>query len=515
MSDFVHFMLCVCFVVFCFVSIDAHAQVADDLLVHWTIEGQQQHNAESEKSVDGENVIVIIEEISATPENMQSVSIDEKEEMSNFKYDSFVSGNQYAIGDYKISIFSEEGQILNQVIIDQRDIQTESFRHKIKYHDRFSDGYVELAEALLDPLGKQTYFIGGSIYDYNINSNLELFVLERGYSLDNLQAVPNYIFSPMEFTLGRALLDDAVLAGKGAGDLRVYSSNHRIFEDSEIKSKMIDSLSEQNFDITSQLLIGNLVEISSEPELYTLTAPLSSLSLSAASELDDIEQTASNIAQSLFDDIEFTALKFEDAGRVRIAVENYDDNTAQQLQIPVASVTLLQQDVTRLYVVLLLVSTAVGLASFGYVMWQKTRKKRVVIVDNSESLLLLDSPSHGVSSDIKQQLDYKIITRELLSDAQNLHNKKCHKEAYEILGQAIRLFYSYHLNLQQQGLLTNEELLWQMQQQYRHSVFANSKEYESVKKWLVVCGSVEYAKYTPDAEIFANILDEFSSIVNG
>ena len=40
----------------------------------------------------------------------------------------------------------------------------------IKYLDRYSDGYVELAEALLDPVKKQQYYQGGVNRDFNINS---------------------------------------------------------------------------------------------------------------------------------------------------------------------------------------------------------------------------------------------------------------------------------------------------------------------------------------------------------
>ena len=33
--------------------------------------------------------------------------------------------------------------MLNGMIIEQQELQKESFKHKIKYYDRFSDGYVE------------------------------------------------------------------------------------------------------------------------------------------------------------------------------------------------------------------------------------------------------------------------------------------------------------------------------------------------------------------------------------
>ena len=87
--------------------------------------------------------------------------------MTNLEpYDDFITGSGYTIGDRLISIDSEEGQILNQILIDQKKIDKENFLHMIKYLDRYSDGYVELAEALIDPVKQQKY-----------QSHLELVVI--------------------------------------------------------------------------------------------------------------------------------------------------------------------------------------------------------------------------------------------------------------------------------------------------------------------------------------------------
>ena len=59
------------------------------------------------------------------------------------------------LGNKEITIDSREGQFLNKILIEQREINKENFFHMIKYLDRYSDGYVELAEALLDPVRKQ------------------------------------------------------------------------------------------------------------------------------------------------------------------------------------------------------------------------------------------------------------------------------------------------------------------------------------------------------------------------
>ncbi len=488
-------------ILFGFVSFEAHAQTVDELLVRWTIQGQSDVAEDvSSEDISKDNIIVVIEEthLEQVPSSQEAqTTID-----SDFKYDSFVTGNQYGIGDYKISIFSEEGQILNQVIIDQQATQSDNFRHKIKYYDRFSDGYIEIAESLLDPLGKQTYFIDGSVYDYNKNSNLELFVLERGYSLDNLYAIPNEIFSPMEFTLGRALLADATSAGKGAGDLRVYSSNHRVFDDLELKSKIEDSLSKQNMDVINELFAPSGQFLVAEPNLYTLTPPLPEpLSVSTDPLVETKPQP--DIIDDLFDDIEFMPSKFEDAGRVRMAVEMYNYEKPQvQPPSTLAYVTLFQNiNSVHDVVTVALLSVTIGLVFFGYIMWRNAKQRHTVV----DTQLLTTSVVSIQPSNYN-----KNVIHEMLSNAQSNYTKGYYKEAYEMLGQAIRLFYSHRFNLQQQGQLTNEELLRHMQQH----VPSDSKEYLSVKTWLIVCGSVEYAKYAPDFDAFVDVLDSFSDVIN-
>ncbi|MBA4454666.1 MAG: hypothetical protein H2B05_06970, partial [Nitrosopumilaceae archaeon] len=185
----------------------------------------------------------------------KTVTTQEAEIVSNYEeliekeakpiYDKFITGNKYSMGDYKITIDSEEGQVLAGMLIEQRDLRQESFQHKIKYYDRFSDGYVQIAEALLDPIGDSRYLIKGQAFDYNPNSNLELFVLERGYTMDNLEAIPNDIFTPKEFTLGRHLMDEATRSGEGEFDLREYSPNYLLLNKEQIQERMNEAFSEQ------------------------------------------------------------------------------------------------------------------------------------------------------------------------------------------------------------------------------------------------------------------------------
>ena len=47
--------------------------------------------------------------------------------------EDFITGSGYTIGGRIITIDSEEGQILNQMLIEQREINRDNFLHMIKY----------------------------------------------------------------------------------------------------------------------------------------------------------------------------------------------------------------------------------------------------------------------------------------------------------------------------------------------------------------------------------------------
>ena len=115
------------------------------------------------------------------------------------EFEDLITGSGFTVGTRLITIDSEEGQILNQMLNEQRQINKDNFFHMIKYLDRYSDGYVELAEALLDPVKKQKYLSSGISRDYYVDSNLENFLVERGYDLNDLESIPNNAFSPTKY----------------------------------------------------------------------------------------------------------------------------------------------------------------------------------------------------------------------------------------------------------------------------------------------------------------------------
>ena len=142
-----------------------------DVEIDWIIEGQilpeNSSSNESNSESSDENDSVIKEQI----ENFLST---ENELVETIEED-FITGSGYTIGNRIITIDSEEGQALNKLLIEQKKLNRDNFFHMIKYLDRYSDGYVELAEALLDPVRIQNYQQKGMNTNYNVNSNIEHF----------------------------------------------------------------------------------------------------------------------------------------------------------------------------------------------------------------------------------------------------------------------------------------------------------------------------------------------------
>ena len=377
---------------------------------------------------------------------------DENKPSEKPVYTKFITNNEYAIGDYKITIDSEEGQILNGMLIEQRDLQDESFKHKIKYYDRFSDGYVEIAEALLDPIGDSKYIIKGQSLDYNPNSNLELFVLERGYTMDNLEAIPNDIFTPKEFTLGRAMLEEATRSGQGEFDLREYSPNYLRLNQEQIEERMMNAFSEQTLQIFDQIISGE------KQSGIAISQP-------------------TRDTKNIFDNFKFEQPQFENTRHVR---DSLQDHSFQIIQI--------SQNFENISL-LLLIPVFVGLAIFGYLMRGKLWKQKL-----EEPLLQVGRP----------QIDYRKLTENMLNESLSLYNNDQRKEAHEILSQAIRYYYSQTLGIYKE--MTNFELL-------SHLRKSNAKEYDQVRNWLLLCGSVEYAKYDVIDSDFRRAISTFSNEV--
>ena len=400
----------------------------------------------------------------------KTVTTQEAEIVSNYEeliekeakpiYDKFITGNKYSMGDYKITIDSEEGQVLAGMLIEQRDLRQESFQHKIKYYDRFSDGYVQIAEALLDPIGDSRYLIKGQAFDYNPNSNLELFVLERGYTMDNLEAIPNDIFTPKEFTLGRHLMDEATRSGEGEFDLREYSPNYLLLNKEQIQERMNEAFSEQTSQLFDGILSGEQLPPGKLPDLgIGVSSPTSE-------------------SESIFDNFKFEKPKFENTRHVRDSLQSNPfqiTNPAQSLE----NISLL-----------LIIPVFVALAVFGYLLRKKLSERKP-----QEPVLFVSKP----------QTDFRELTQQMIHKSQNLFDNNQRKEAFEALSQAIRYYYSQNMEIYKE--MTNHELLSLLNE-------SKSDAYGKVRDWLLLCGSVEYAKYRSSDADFRDVLSKFAKEVS-
>ena len=122
---------------------------------------------------------------------------------------AFVTGNEYALNSNAIYINTDEGISLNNLLIDQIETERENVEHTDSFWSRTDQlimGNFGVINALQNPYTENNYHIEGQKHSENTNSNLEYFVQERGYDLDNLQDIPNHMVTPKKYDLSRTCL---------------------------------------------------------------------------------------------------------------------------------------------------------------------------------------------------------------------------------------------------------------------------------------------------------------------
>jgi hypothetical protein len=95
-----------------------------------------------------------------------------------------------------------------------------------------------------------------------------------------------------------------------------------------------------------------------------------------------------------------------------------------------------------------------------------------------------------------EPFDYKAAARTMLDEAVTLFGEKKYKEAYSILGQAVRLFLRYEHGLDRE--ITNDEIIDYLK--------THRKSYEELKECFDLCTLVVFAKYEPNESDFATIM---------
>jgi len=418
-----------------------------DVEIDWTIEGQPKTtvNSSTEESIEDNYDI----DVNTINEKIQKQSLEISTETDEFI--DLITGSGYTIGTRIITIDSEEGQILNKMLIEQRQINKDNFFHMIKYLDRYSDGYVELAEALLDPVKKQKYLSSGISYDSYFDSNLENFLVERGYDLNNLESIPNHAFSPTKYDDIRIQASQMAEDGVENIDLRELLPNYVAPDSQAMRDDMVRQLTKET---------SNVYESISSRQL----------DISVYQSLD----LSNPISSNLFDDFQFVNTKFENTQHVIDTIEKPQ--------------TFFEMPENYDYNLMILIPIVLGLVIFGYLFYRKSitvRQLSIVTVTSS--------------------VNYVENTLEMIQSSKNLFDDSMPKYAFEKFSQAIRYYYSHKLGINLD--LTQSEMMHNLKK-------SDVPNYSEIQKWLQLCGQVEFVKHRSTQKEFIDSLETFRKLVS-
>ena len=410
--------------------------------IDWLIEGQTKITAPS-STIEPIDKIPIVDERNNS--FVDDIGLTDSEPSVDF-----ITGSGYTIGNRIIDIDSKEGQILNQILIEQKKIDKDNFFHMIKYLDRYSDGYIELAEALIDPVKKQQYHSSGVSRDSYINSNLEHFLVERGYSMDVLESIPNDAFSPTKYDDVRAEAARISNSGVDNVDLRELLPNYVKPDSKTMHDQMVRNLSEQTITVYDSISSSRLeISVKQSPDL------------------------TNTITNNLFDDFQFVNTKFENTQHV---IDSLDK-----------PLNLFEINDSVNYSILFSIPVILGLVIFGYLLYRKSlvRPPLEIIIESTS-------------------INYTENTLSMIQSSRSLFDDGSPKYAFEKFSQAIRYYYSQKLQINL-DLTPNETI-----SELKKSKISN---YDDVYKWLDLCGKVEFVRHKSTQKEFIEALDSFSKSI--
>ena len=413
-----------------------------DIEIDWVIEGQPSKSQMTSKT-PMDNPSILEEQINNFLSSENKIFPDVAED--------YITGSQYMLGDHEITIDSKDGQLLNQLLIKQKQVDKDNFYHMIKYLDRYSDGYVELAEALIDPVRQQNYQQNGIARDFNLNSNLEYFLFERGYDLNDLESIPNNAFSPTKYDAVRAAAAKAANSGATSTDLRELLP-HYVKPNSKVANdEMVRKLTEQTTNVYDSIL-SNEISIIRSPDL------------------------TNSITDNLFADFKFDNSKFENTRHV---IDTLDKPQNLFEIYPVNYSAAL---------ILISITAVLILITFGYLSYRKS-----LVRDTFELVTLPPS------------INYADYTHNMIKSSRQLFDDDSPKYAFEKFSQAIRYYYSNKLKINLD--LTNTEMIIELKK-------SNVDNFKDIQKWLLLCSQVEFIKHKSTKKEFMDALDSFSKFVS-
>ena len=412
-----------------------------DIEIDWVIEGQSSKSQMTSETM--ENSSMFEEQINNFLSSKNKIFPDVAED--------YITGSKYMLGDHEITIDSKEGQLLNQLLIEQKQINKDNFYHMIKYLDRYSDGYVELAESLLDPVRQQNYQQNGVTRDFNLNSNLEYFLFERGYDLNDLESIPNTAFSPTKYDAVRTAAAKAANLGAASTDLRELLPNYVKPNSKVMNDEMVRKLTEQTTNVYDSIL-------SNELEISVIQSP----------------DLTNSITDNLFGDFKFDNSKFENTRHVIDTLDKPHN--------------LLEIYPTTDHAILISITVILILITFGYLYYRKSLVK--------DTLELVTVPP---------SINYADYTHNLIKSSRELFDDDSPKYAFEKFSQAIRYYYSNKLKINLD--LTHTEIIIELKK-------SNVDNFKDIQKWLLLCSQVEFIKHKSTKKEFFDALDSFSKFIS-
>ena len=399
---------------------------------------------------------------------------------------AFVTGNEYAINSSAIYINTDEGLSLNNLLIEQIDTEQKNIMHTDNFWSRTDQlimGNFGVINALQNPFTENNYHIQGQKHSENSNSNLEYFVQERGYDLDNLQNIPNHMVTPKKYDLSRAVSKEisnplsANLDIQHVRDLRDVSPNAFDFTPEQEMQMFRESVKNTSFDVVGALMPTLLVDESwfePESESQTNSNMKNNEKQNSSQNINDSKKHEENKKQ-----IEDKNL-FQDTSHIKdlIANSSYDPNYNIQ-----------QNQLLPIFEIISSLTMFAGSLISCYMVIQYYRKSTKI-------------PLSPITVESKN--DYLNEVESLLISAKDLYLKNNVKDAYEKLSQSIRLFYSNKLELKKE--IVSSDLLPLMKQFDKHEKLL-------VEESLHLSDMIEFAKHIEKDRRFEQIIIEFSKII--
>ena len=399
---------------------------------------------------------------------------------------TFVTGNEYALNSNAIYINTDEGISLNNLLIEQIETERKNVVHTDSFWSRADQlimGNFGVINALQHPFTENNYHIEGEKYSENTNSNLEYFVQERGYDLDNLQDIPNHMVTPKKYDLSRAVSKEisnplsSNLDVQHVRDLRDVAPNAFDFTPQQEMQMFRESVKNTSFDVVGALMPRLMVDESwFEPES---TAQTNSNVKNNEKQNTSQSMTQSQKQEEQKKQVEEEKL-FQETSHIKDLISNsgYEPNYDLQetSQFPLFEII-----------------TSFGMFVSSFITCQ-------VIIRHYRNSQKIHLPSITIES----KNDYLAEVESLLNHATSLYRQNNIKDAYEKLSQSIRLFYSNRLELEKE--LITSDLLPLMKR-------FDSHEKSLVEESLRLSDMIEFAKHIEKDNKFEQIITEFSKII--